>query len=172
MQQFQAEVNIRKFMIFWSWFVFIRVGSWLWCRWVNQNNAVMNVKILAAEVHKLLFGHAKVGSIYIKLVIHLYLCVFLDDVTESKDKLLLVVLALEIVHVMWFGIMCQEILGQFLIVLLHIIKRRTHYIFKIVAVAEKFDRLVHLAFQVTEAHHLSEAFLLVQHTVGTAERLQ
>ena len=73
---------------------------------------------------------------------------------------------------MRFGIMLQEVLCQFLIVLLDIIKWWAHNIFQIIAVAEKFDGLVHLAFQVTEANHLTETLLLVQHTVGTAESLQ
>ena len=68
--------------------------------------------------------------------------------------------------------MLQEVICQFLIVLLDLIKWWTYDIFMIVAVAEKFDGLVHLAFQVTEANHLTETLLLVQHTVGTAERLQ
>ena len=49
-------------MIFWS---LVRHSSRCWELALVQvgqlqNNAVMNVKILAAEVHKLLFGHAKV----------------------------------------------------------------------------------------------------------------
>ena len=73
---------------------------------------------------------------------------------------------------MRFGIMLQEFLCQFLIVGFDIIKWWTYDVFKIIAVAEKFDGLVHLAFQVTEANHLAKTLLLVQHTVGTAEGLQ
>ena len=179
MQKFQAEINIshasscfllrirvtkhnRTFLrnLITAWFF-----STLGCK------GIVYIKILAAEVHKLLFCHSKVGSILLKLIIHLYLCVLFDDVTESEDKLLLVVLTLQIVHKMRFGIMLQEILCQFLIVGFDIIKWWSHNFFKIIAVAEKFDRLIHLAFQVTETNYLTKTLLLVQHTVGTAERL-
>ena len=96
----------------------------------------------------------------------------LDDITESEDKLLLIVLALKIVHEVRFGIMLQEVLCQFLIVTLHLIEGLTHDVFQGGAIAEQLDRLVHLAFQVTKANHLTETLLLVKHTVGTAESLQ
>ena len=67
--------------------------------------------------------------------------------------------------------MLQEVLCHFLIVGFDIIKRWAHNNFYWVAIAEKFDGLIHLVFQVTEANHLTETLLLVQHTVGTAERL-
>ena len=180
MQKFQAEINIAHTScgFFKRAWLTNHAGIVLWyvvCRWllfVLHSKRIVYIKILAAEVHKLLFCHSEVGSILLKLVIHLYLCVFFDDVTESEDKLLLVVLTLQIVHIVRFGIMLQEVLCQFLIALLDIIKWWAHNIFKIIAVAEKFDGLVHLAFQVTEANHLTETLLLVQHTVGTAERLQ
>ena len=179
MQKFQAEINIshasscfllrirltkhnRTFLrnLITAWFF-----STLGCK------GIVYIKILAAEVHKLLFCHSEVGSILLKLIIHLYLCVFFYDVTESKDKLLFIVLTLQIIHKMRFGIMLQEIFRHFLIVGFDIIKWWAYDVFKIVAVAEKFDGLVHLAFQVTEANHLTETLLLIQHTVGTAERL-
>ena len=179
MQKFQAKINIAHtscdfFMRVWftnhAWFFLWNLITFLWII-VLDSKRIVYIKILAAEVHKLLFCHSEVGSILLKLIIHLYLCVFFDDVTESENKLLLVVLTLQIVHKMRFWIMLQEILCQFLIAFLDIIKWWAHNIFKIIAVAEKFDRLVHLAFQVTEANHLTETLLLVQHTVGTAERL-
>ena len=180
MQEFQAKINIAHtscdfFMRVW-FSNHARIVLWyLVCRWllfVLHSKRIVYVKILAAEVHKLLFCHSEVGSILLKLIIHLYLCVFFDDVTESEDKLLLVVLTLQIVHIVRFGIMLQEVLCQFLIVGFDIIKWWSHNIFYWVAIAEKFDRLVHLAFQVTETNNLAEAFLLIQHTVGTTERLQ
>ena len=73
---------------------------------------------------------------------------------------------------MRFGIVLQEILCQFLIVFLYLFKWWAHNIFYWVAIAEKFDGLIHLTFQVTEANDLTETLLLVQHTVGTTERLQ
>ena len=180
MQKFQAEIYIShacSYFLLRVWFTnHARIVLWyLVCRWllfVLHSKRIVYIKILAAEVHKLLFCHSEVKSILLKLIIHLYLCVFFDDVTESEDKLLLVVLSLQIVHKMRFGIMLQEVLCQFLIVLLDIIKWRSYNIFKIIAVTEKFDRLVHLAFQITEANHLTETLLLVQHSVGTAKRLQ
>ena len=96
----------------------------------------------------------------------------LDDITESEDKLLLIVLALKIVHEVRFGIMLQEVLCQFLIVTLHLIEGLTHDVFQGGAIAEQLDGFVHLAFQVTKANHLTETLLLVQYTVGTAEGLQ
>ena len=56
--------------------------------------------------------------------------------------------------------------------LLYFVERWSHDVFWIIAIAEKFDGFVHLTLHVTEADNLSEAFLLVQHTVGTAERLK
>ena len=179
MQKFQAEIYISHACSSFLLRVWFASHAWivLWyltCRWllfVLHSKRIVYIKILAAEVHKLLFCHSEVGSILLKLVIHLYFSMLLDDVTESEDKLLLVVLTLQIVHIMRFGIMLQEVFCQFLIVLLDIIKWWSYDVFKIVAVTEKFDGLVHLVFQVTEANHLTETFLLVQHTVGTAERL-
>ena len=62
---------------------------------------------------------------------------------------------------MRFRIMLQEILCQFLIAFLDIIKWWAHNIFKIIAVAEKFDGLVNLAFQVPETNHLAEPLFLI-----------
>ena len=179
MQKFQAEIDVsqpcsviltRVRLGNHTRFVILNfMTAWLFCRF--RCKGVVYVKILAAEVHKLLFGHAKVIGFLLKLIINLYLSVLLDDVTESKYKLLLIVLALKVVHEVRLGIMLQEVLSKFLIVTLHLIEGLAHNIFKIIAVAEKFDRLVHLAFQVAEANHLTETLLLIQHTVGTAESL-
>ena len=178
MQKFQAEVDVAKSCLCSClWIIFgnhARVFLWFLITILivaTSCKGVVNIKIFAAEVHKLLFGHDKVGSILLKLVINLYFSVFLDNITEGKYKLLLVVLALQIVYIMRFGIMLQEVLCQFLIVFFDIIKWWAHNFYWI-AITEKFDGLIHLAFQVTEANHLTETLLLVQHTVGTAERLQ
>ena len=180
MQEFQAEINIAHtscgfFMRVWltnhTWFFLWNLITFLWII-VLDCKRIVYIKILAAKVHKQLLAHSEVWSILFKLFIYLYLGVLLDDVTEGKDKSLLVVLALQIVHIVRFGIMLQEVLCQFLIVGFYIIKWWTDNIFYRISIAEKFDRLVHLAFQVTETNNLAEAFLLVQHTVGTTERLQ
>ena len=180
MQKFQAEVYIShtcSCFLLRVWFSnHARIVLWyLVCRWlllVLHSKRIVYIKILATEVHKLLFCHSEVGSILLKLIIHLYLCVFLDNVTESEDKLHLVVLTLQIVHIVRGWIMLQEALCQFLIVGFDIIKWWAHNIFYWISIAEKFDRLIHLALQVAEANHLAKTLLLVQHTVGTAERLQ
>ena len=179
MQKFQAEINIahtscgffkRVWLTNHAWFFLWNLITFLWII-VLDSKRIVYIKILATEVHKLLFGHSEVWSIHLKFVIHLYFSVLLDNVTESEDKLLLVVLTLQIVHIVRFWIMLQEVLCQLLIVGFDIIKWWAHNIFKIIAVAEKFYRLVHLAFQVTEANHLTETLLLIQHTVGAAECL-
>ena len=54
----------------------------------------MNVKVLASEVHELLFGHAEVIRIIIVILVYLNFCVFSDNVTESQYKILLVLFAL------------------------------------------------------------------------------
>ena len=122
-----------------TWFFLWNLITFLWII-VLDCKRIVYIKIFAAEVHKLLLAHSEVWSILFKLFIYLYLCVLLDDVTEGKDKPLLVVLTLQIVHIVRFGIMLQEVLCQFLIVGFYIIKWWAHNFFKIIAVAEKFDR--------------------------------
>ncbi len=95
-----------------------------------------------------------------------------DDVTELQDKTFLVPLALQQVDAARCGELVKEVRGELLVFLLYFVKRWTYNVFRVVAVAEKFDGFVHLALHVTEADNLAETLFLVQYTVGTAERLK
>ena len=116
MQQFQTKIHIVKpscSILNRIWLTkhnrtFLRNLITAWFFSTLGSKGIVYVKILAAEVHKLLFCHSEVGSILLKLIIDLNLCVFFDDVTESKDKLLLIVLTLQIIHKMSFWIMLHK----------------------------------------------------------------
>ena len=97
---------------------------------------------------------------------------FTNNVTERKYKILLVIFTLQKVYTTWRWIFLQKISCQTLILLLYFFKRRTYYIFRIVGIAKQFYRRINIVFQVTEAYDFTESFLLVQHSVGTTERLQ
>lgn len=68
------------------------------------SKGLVDVEVFAAEIHKLLFGHSKVGGIFFKFIVNLNLSMLLDDVTESKDKVFLVLLALQQINGAWFGV--------------------------------------------------------------------
>ena len=97
---------------------------------------------------------------------------FTNNVTERKYKILLVIFTLQKVYTTWRWIFLQKICCQTLVLLLYFFKRRTYYIFRIVGIAKQFYRRINIVFQVTEAYDFTESFLLVQHSVGTTERLQ
>ena len=97
---------------------------------------------------------------------------FLNNIAECKNKLRFVSFALQQIYATRRWVLLQETCCKFLIILLYFIKRRANNIFKIVAVAEKLDRSIHFAFQITETDNLTEAFLFIQYTVGSTECLQ
>ena len=132
----------------------------------------MNIKVFASELHELLFGHAEVIRIIAVILIYLNFCMFADNVTESQHKVFLVLFALQQVYAAWLRVFLQEVRCQLLVFLFHFLKRRPHYFFGIVGIAEKPDGRIDIAFQITEAYNLAETLFLIQYTVGTAERLQ
>ena len=97
---------------------------------------------------------------------------FTDNITECKHKILLVIFALQKVYTTWCWIFLQKISCQTLILLLYFFKRRAYYIFRIIRVAEQFNRRINIVFQISETNYFTKTFLLVQHSVGSTERLQ
>ena len=66
----------------------------------------------------------------------------------------------------------QKISCQTLVLLLYFLKRRTYYIFRIIRVAEQFNSRINIVFQISETNYFTKTFLLVQYSIGSAERLQ
>ena len=106
----------------------------------------MNVKVLASEVHELLFGHAEVVRIIAVVLVYLNLGVLADDVAESQYKVFLVLFTLQQVYAAWLGVFLQEVSCQLLVFLFHVLKRRSYYFFGIVGVTEKPDGRIYIVF--------------------------
>ena len=132
----------------------------------------MDIKILTSEIHKLLFRHAEIIRLFIIILVYLYFSMFTDNITERQNKLFLSFFTLQKVYTICVRIFLQKIGSKLLVFLFDFFKRRSHYFFRIVTVAEQFDSGINIAFQITETHNLSEAFLFIQHTVCPAECLQ
>ena len=97
---------------------------------------------------------------------------FTDNITKCQNKIFLVIFALQKIYTAGCRIFFQELCCQAFIFLFYILKRWTYYIFRIIRVAEQFNRRINIIFQVTEANDFTETFLLVQYSVGTTECLQ
>ena len=117
-EQFQAEVNVAQSCVrvkMRVWFCrHPRIVFWIIFRFgltATTCKRIIDVEILATVVHKLLFGHAKVWSILVKLIIDLYLGVLSDDVTELQDETLLVPFALQQVDAARCGELFEEVRG-------------------------------------------------------------
>ena len=124
MQQFQTEVYILQtaFVVVWQFS--------LCCHWCSVgrriDNANRDVKVLALEVCKLLFGHVEVWGIGIIVLVYLYLCLFFDDFTECQHEVALIQFALQRVDILWLGIFLQELNREVVQFFLYILKWRTN----------------------------------------------
>ena len=117
-EQFQAEVNVAQSCVrvkMRVWFcrhprivILLIIGLGLTTATCKR---IVYVEVLAAVVHELLLGHAKVWGILVKLIVNLYLGMLSDDVTELQDETLLVPFALQQVDAARCGELFEEVRG-------------------------------------------------------------
>ena len=169
MQQFQTEVYIFQA-------AFVIIGDFSLrdhCRCISRriDNPDSDIEVFTLEIRKLLFSHIEVWIIGTIILVYLYLRMFLNDFTKSQHEVTFIQFALQHVNRLWHRVFPQELKREFVQFLLHFFKRFTDNELIRLIVTEQFNSSIHIILQVTETYHLAEAFLLVQHTVGTAKCL-